>query len=349
MTTLNEALQRLLDREARRANTQGVVLRVQSGDRRIDFEGAAGAATPKARFCVASISKMFTATLAMQVVGEGRVTLDTPVQALLPDHDLTNLHDVAGARHGPAVTLRQLVHQTSGLADYYENMVAPALIRSADRAYGLGDVLDMARSLAPVAAPDSGRAHYSDTNYQLLGAAVSTVTGRSFAQDVAARISAPLGLAETDVAEVASFEGPRAPLPIHHETRRLHIPRILSSMGPDGGVISTPDELLRFLRAHLSGALFGPDQAALMRDWKPLRFPLNYGFGLMRFKLPRWMSPLSKPPELIGHSGASGAFAYHAPEPDIYLTGTFNQTDAPKRPFGFMLRVLRTIARDGGL
>jgi hypothetical protein len=48
-------------------------------------------------------------------------------------------------------------------------------------------------------------------------------------------------------------------------------------------------------------------------------------------------------PELIGHSGASASFAYHAPEPDIFLVGTFNQTDAPKRPFSFMLKVLKTI------
>lgn len=53
-------------------------------------------------------------------------------------------------------------------------------------------------------------------------------------------------------------------------------------------------------------------------------------------------------PELIGHSGASGSFAYHAPEPDVFLVGTFNQTDAPKRPFSFMLQVLKAIETHGG-
>jgi CubicO group peptidase (beta-lactamase class C family) len=74
-----------------------------------------------------------------------------------------------------------------------------------------------------------------------------------------------------------------------------------------------------------------------------MHFPLQYGGGLMRFRLPGWMTLWRPSPELIGHSGASGSFAYHAPERDVFLVGTFNQTDAPKRPFGFMLRVLKAI------
>ena len=70
--------------------------------------------------------------------------------------------------------------------------------------------------------------------------------------------------------------------------------------------------------------------------------------GKLLFDLHGWMTLWRPSPELIGHSGASGSFAYHAPEQDIFVVGTFNQTDAPKRPFGFMLEVLKTIERQGG-
>lgn len=93
--------------------------------------------------------------------------------------------------------------------------------------------------------------------------------------------------------------------------------------------------------------LFQPQSAAQMRQWNKLFFPIQYGFGLMRVKLPRWMTLLRKTPELIGHSGASGSFAFYAPEPDIYLVGSFNQTDAPRRPIGFMFSVLDLVAKHG--
>ena len=70
----------------------------------------------------------------------------------------------------------------------------------------------------------------------------------------------------------------------------------------------------------------------------------------MRVKLPRWMTLFRATLELIGHLEASGSFAFYAPEPDVwepdvYVIGTFNQTDAPRRPIGFMLRVPGLVAR----
>ncbi|MEN8659416.1 MAG: hypothetical protein ABF313_15360, partial [Marivita sp.] len=61
-----------------------------------------------------------------------------------------------------------------------------------------------------------------------------------------------------------------------------------------------------------------------------------------------WMTLFRSTPELIGHSGASGAFAFYAPELDVYVIGTFNQTDAPRRPIGFMFKVLSLITKHGG-
>ncbi len=134
-------------------------------------------------------------------------------------------------------------------------------------------------------------------------------------------------------------------LPVYHKDKRLNVPQILTSMTSDGGIISTMDEMLSFLRAFMDGRLFKPENAVQMRQWNRLFFPLQYGYGLMRVKLPQWMTLFRTTPELIGHSGASGSFAFYAPEPDIYLIGSFNQTDAPRRPIGFMLRVLNHVAK----
>ena len=80
-----------------------------------------------------------------------------------------------------------------------------------------------------------------------------------------------------------------------------------------------------------------------MTRWNPLFFPLQYGTGLMRFKLPRAMTLFRATPELIGHSGSSGSFAFYAPQDQVYIAGTFNQFDKPSRPFNFMLKVAAAV------
>lgn len=338
--TLSQKIQALVDAESAKANTHGVILRVSSGDGRVDFKGSAGEAPPDTWFPIASITKMFTAALVMQLVDEGRINLDQTVQGVLPDVDLSGLHVVKGVDHSPALTIRHLLHQTSGLADYYEGDLAVDLKDGKDRSYDLNDVLRMTRALPPQAAPDNGKSYYSDTNYQLLGAVIETATGQTYDQALQSRICEPLRLAQTGV-----LQGNDIGLPVYHKDNRLNVPQILTSMTSDGGIISILDDMLIFLRAFMGSNLFKPENAGQMREWNRLFFPLQYGYGLMRIKLPRWMTLFRATPELIGHSGASGSFAFHAPEPDIYLIGTFNQTDAPRRPISFMLRVLNLIAK----
>lgn len=341
--SLDQELQSLIDAECARANTHGVILRVSSGDGHVDFKGCAGIATADTLFPIASITKMFTAALIMQLVDDGLITLDRAVHSVLSGVDLSGVHVVKGVDHGRALTIRHLLHQTSGLADYYESDLAVDLKDGRDRSYDLNDVLQMTKALPAQAAPDSGRSHYSDTNYQLLGAVIEAVTGQTYEQALQGRICEPLGLRQT-----GGLHGTDVGLPVYHGDKRLDVPQILTSMSSDGGIISTLDDMLVFLRAFLNGQVFNSDSAPQMRQWNRLFFPLQYGYGLMRVKLPLWMTLFRRTPELIGHSGASGSFAFYAPEPDIYLIGTFNQTDAPRRPIGFMFKVLGLVARHGG-
>ncbi len=341
--TLSQSLQALIDTEASKPHTHGIILRVVSGDGQADFKGSAGAAVPDTRFPIASITKMYTAALIMQLVDDGLIKLDQPVQSILTGVDLAGLHVVKGVDYGPALTVRQLLHQTSGLADYYESDLAHDLKLGKDRSYDLGDVLQMTKALPPSAAPDTGRSHYSDTNYQLLGAVIETVTGSTYDQALQEQICQPLGLTQTGV-----LQGTNVGMQIYHKDQRLDVPLILTSMTSDGGIISTLDELLVFLRAFLEGRLFRPESAAQMRRWNRMFFPLQYGYGLMRIKLPLWMTLFRTTPELIGHSGASGSFAYYTPDRETYIVGSFNQTDAPRRPIGFMLKALATVAKHGG-
>lgn len=342
MTSVASTLQRLLEKERAQTSAHALLLRVESGDAGLTFDSSAGDAVPGVRLPIASISKTFTAALTLKLADLGQLDLEQTVQSALPHHDLSKLHMIKGVAHGPALTIRQLLFQTSGLADYFKGGVEADMIHNKDRAIDLAMVLEMAKSLPPMAAPDSGKAHYSDTNFQLLGAVLEAVSGKPYATLLQDYICEPLGLHQT-----TTFDAKNPPLPLFHKSQQLTLPNSLGSMDPDGGLVSTPEELIDFLRGFLGGRLFDPAWLDEVLNWKPVFFPLHYGGGLMRLQLPRWMTLWRSTPELIGHLGSSGSFAFYAPVSDIYLAGTFNQTDLPRRPVAFMLKVLRHLEKAG--
>jgi CubicO group peptidase (beta-lactamase class C family) len=335
-----QKLQTLIDKESRRANTHGVLLGVQSADGRVNFQGAAGDASPNSPYFIASVTKMFTATVIMQLVDEGRLDLDAPITDYLPGDLLDGIHVYEGTDYSHQLKVYQLVQQTSGLADYYEDDLIEDFKHSRDRAYNLDDVLQMVRNLKPSAAPDSGKAHYSDTNYQLLGAIIEAITDCPLAQVFQSRIFGPLALDQTYVFDHTIQRS--TPIPLYNQSLRLDVPLAMSSMAPDGGIVSTLSDSLIFLKAYFEGKLFDQRHFERMYQWNPLFFPMQYGYGLMRFRLPRAMTLFRETPELIGHSGSSGSFAFYAPSDKLYMVGTFNQIDKPSRPFNFMLKVAAT-------
>jgi len=340
MTDINQKLQALIDKESQKANIHSVLLGVQSKDGRINFQGAAGDASPDSPYFIASVTKMYTATVIMQLVDEGLLDLDAPIQQYLSHLPLDGIHVHKGVDYSKQLKVYQLIHQTSGLSDYFDGGLAETTFKkNQDRAYSVEDVLDMARSAAPFAAPDSGKSHYSDTNYQLLGAIIEAITGQSLADAFRIRIFDRLEMADTYLFD---HNMPRSvePIPFYNADTQLSVPLAMTSERGTGGAVSTMTDTLRYLRAYFDGELFNRAHFERMMQWNPMFFPMHYGYGLWRFKLPRWANLFRETPEFIGHAGVNGAMAFYNPENDLFIVGTLNQMDKPARQFSFMPRVV---------
>lgn len=343
MSEITTQLQSLLDKQISKSNTHGVLLGVQSGDGKIDFEGAAGTARADQPFFMASITKMFTATLLMQLVDEGQVQLDDKVTSHLKHIDLKGVHTYRGKDWTDQLTVRHLVHQTSGLADFFEDSFLEKFKRGDDFAYNLTDVLPVVRGMKAQFAPNNTRSFYSDTNYLLLGTVIKSVTGKDLPSLFKTRIFEPLGMCDTFVFDHTQSHNYPALVPFYNKSLRLDLPLALSCMAADGGGVWTLTDGLRFLRAYFAGALFNPSNLDDMQNWNSMFFPFQYGLGLMRYKLPRWINLFRETTEFIGHTGVIGSWAFYAPKEDIYLVGSFNQIDSPQRPCRFMPRVMDLI------
>lgn len=321
----------------------GAVARIERGDGTLLWQGAAGTMQADDAWFVASITKLFTAAIVLQLHAEGRLGLDDRIGLHLPAETVQGLHGSGAADRSAEITVRQLLSHTSGLPDYFEGKapggtsLATRLLRGDDDGWTPADALAIARSMRPRFEPGAkDKASYADTNYQLLGLLIERVEGRPFVEVLAARIIEPLGLRRTYLYRDPADARPRD---IQGRGGPLRIPRAMASFGPDGGVVSTAPELARFLRAWFRGELFPARLLPELQQWNGIFFPFQAGAGLWRFHVPRWMSPFRASPVLLGHGGTSGAFAFYDPARDLVFVGTVNSATSAGRPYRLLLRL----------
>jgi len=312
---------------------------------------------------VASITKMYTAAVTMMLKERKLLSLDDPISEYLPAALLAGLHRHKGHDYSDQLRVYHLVSQTSGLPDYFEaapkggKSLFDLIVSEGDTAWDLEYVVDMAKNrLSPQFAPEpmgqarSGkRAHYADTNYQLLGAIIESVMERSLQEAFEELIIGPLALSATYLhgygQPLSASQG--APATIYYGEKALYLDKAMKSFGPDGGMVSNVGDSLRFLRAVMEGDLFkDPSTLERMKNWKKIFFPMQYGLGLMRFKLPWFFSPFSPAPELVGHSGVSSAFLFYCDDAQLYLAGTLNQLENQGRPIRLMLKIINLVNAD---
>jgi len=299
-------------------------------------------------FFIASATKLYVTAILAQLHAEGLLRWDSPIAAYLPDLDLTGLSTHQGRDLGSEITVQQVMAHTSGLPDYFEGKrpgrattFSQAL--DADFSWDLGDVLNWSREIGP-GAPGKGR--YSDTGYQILGAVIESLDARPFAQSVHERICTPLGLGQTYVFSIGDIARYGTVAPLRVGNHPVTIPQAMASVQADGGIVSTLADGMRFLDAFFEGTLVDPATLQWMcSDWHRIFFPLEYGNGIMRFRMPSVLTGFRRVPPFIGHSGASGVVMFRTPDLGITVVGTVNQATHRSMPYQLMVRTTLAAAR----
>jgi D-alanyl-D-alanine carboxypeptidase len=261
--------------------------------------GNVAAKTPvpwDAKFRIGSYTKTFVATVVLQLVGEGRMSLDDSVERWLPGVVAGNGHD------GNRITVRQLLQHTSGLPDYVGRM--PHLFLEKDFRQRRFEDLTPAQAVALALAlpPKPQTWDYSNTNYMLAGLVIEAVTRHDWRDEVRDRILRPLDLRDTYTPRTSPFV-PR-PHAVAYERfpekgleadpedprygRAIDVTLLNPSWGGAAGeMISTTEDGNRFLRALMSGRVLRPAQLAEMKKTVPAtRFHpalpgARYGLGIM--------------------------------------------------------------------
>ncbi|MFF3174382.1 serine hydrolase domain-containing protein [Streptomyces sp. NPDC057900] len=273
------------------------------------------------RFRIGSATKTFTATVVLQLVGEGRMSLEDTVERWLPGLVRGNGND------GRQVTVRQLLQHTSGIPDVLPQIAA---LHSAAgyraerfRTYTPQELVGLAMRDSRTFEPGTDWS-YSNTNYVLAAMIIREVTGHSWAHELNNRIIRPLGLKGTSTPGLSPFiPGPRARSYASYGTGTSTDVTVLNpSMGVgSGSVISTTHDLNRFYAALLGGRLLAPAQLDEMTTTVDApELGVRYGLGLGELPLPCGGSYFGHPGELLGYHTWSGVTRDGTRTAVVYVT-----------------------------
>jgi D-alanyl-D-alanine carboxypeptidase len=338
-------------------SVRNCVLSVMKSDGSFSWSGAAGVArqdgqvpmTKDTPIYIASILKLYTATVIMRLYEKGALSLDDPMSKYLPEGLIRGIHVYKGKDYSQEITIKQLLSHTSGIADYYTEKpkggksVFELLLEQPERTWRVDETIEWARDkLEPNFRPGTD-ASYSDTNFDLLGKIIEAVTGQALHTIYEDFIFRPLGLTHTWLIESSAPQIliPTSPADVFYKNRNITNIRSNSAYWPY--MVSTAEEMIIFLKALNEGRIVSGDTLKLMHDWHKLQFPFQYGFGTMYFKLPPIMTKVTKVSPLWGHSGSTGSFLYYSQDRDLYLAGTINQVDSKIKPFMLMMKVIRAV------
>ncbi|MGI5447668.1 serine hydrolase domain-containing protein [Streptomyces sp. CA-243310] len=245
-------------------------------------------------FRIGSQTKTFTAATVLQLVDEGKVSLDTSIDTYLPGIVTGNGYD------GTRITVRHLLQHTGGIAAY-DPLASIALVEP-DGTYKPATLVKEGLKRAPVSAPGAGFT-YSNTNYLILGMLIEKVTGTQVHEAVTRRIIEPLGLTGTvfpapgdrtlPAPAVGGYHGARIG-PFYFWSPVLsYDPSLFSAAG---AVVSTLEDLGTFYGALTAGRVVSPAALAEREKVRDLN-GAGYGLGITKVAL-------SCGGEAWGHNGA---------------------------------------------
>jgi CubicO group peptidase (beta-lactamase class C family) len=277
-------------------------------------DGAAGVlstateveATADSVFQIGSITKLWTATLVMQLVDEGKVDLEEPVRTYLPEFEIGDKDAAA------AITVHQLLNHTAGFeGDIFTDT-------------GVGDDC-VEKYLAvlhdvPQLFPPGERFSYNNAGYVVLGRLVEVLREKTYDDCLREHLFAPLGLthAAASVYEAITFRAAMGHIPPGPDAPPEPAPiwAMARSNSPAGSLLAMrPRDLLTFARMHLEDGkaadgsqVLAPGTAARMQA-REVDLPYlgimgtSWGLGFERFDVPEG--------DVIGHDGSTlGQYAF---------------------------------------
>lgn len=254
--------------------------------------------TADSSFYLASVAKQFTAMAVMLLAEQGKLSYDDPLHQYFPQFP----------QWAVGITLRHLIHHTSGLPEYFPlfslNMETKSIPEWTRDVQGITSraVLERVMQEQALLSPVGEKWEYCNSGYVLLALIVEAVAGQPYAQFMRDRIFAPLGMAHTlvyDETHPTPHNLAQGYVEVDGAFQRWQYPLLTAG---DGGMFSTLNDLFLWDQALHTEKLVST--AALQQSFTPGTTndgtTTHYGFG--------WGDNLYKGKRQVAHPGGLGAY-----------------------------------------
>ena len=327
-------------------NLNNCYLLVHSEKLGIDINIAEGAtgdfqANPQQANHLASVGKLFTATLISMLNDQGLLAFDDKIEKYLDEDLMRGLHVYKGIDYSYDIDIRQLLKQTSGLNDVFTPLLKkmtsnPALQLTVREALEWGK-----SNLQPVGKPRQ-KHFYTDTNYYLLGLIIEKITEKPFHEAVHEMILKPLKM---ENAYLHGYSQPQNKLSYPPANIYLNNINLIDNLRiakidyAGGGIVAPLSEFLVFMKALNNGQLVKKATLnKMINDDVKMGFPaigFDYGYSVWKTRA----IPLLMPKKFFcwGCVGITGAFMFFHPSTEAYVIGTFNDDSYTSKALRFML------------
>lgn len=218
------------------------------------------------KYKIGSVTKTFTAVMIMQLIEEKKLNLETKLNRFYPK-----------IPNAEKITIYDLLHHRTGIVDYINGDSITA--KNIYRFHSKEEMIQKITDYKPLFEPGT-KHEYSNSNYNLLGYIIETLTKKSYAENIQTRIVKkanlintyfPQGKIETSVGESYSY--------LFNGTKWEKVEEWENSIAYSAGaIISTPADLTRFMYALFDGKLIKPSSLEQMKEIKE-----GYGKALVQF------------------------------------------------------------------
>jgi len=344
---IEHQLQKVLDQGIKEYDARGVSAAIIFPDHEV-WTGTSGVShetvsiKPGMLFGIGSITKNLVATLTLQLVEEGVLSLDDPLSKWLPAHPHVD----------SAVTLRQLLNHTSGIYMFWSNQkIWDDLKKDRSKIWTPEEVLTYIKE--PYFAPGEGW-RYSNTNYLLLAMLIEEATDSKLSTEFKQRFWRPLGITnaylsiQEDIPDNQAhvfgdnFNNDGSYLDLTFLPRASHDSIIYGS----GGLFTTAEDLAKWCHSLFEGKVLEQQSMDQMLQFVDIGFGLKkrgYGLGVELF-----LRRMGSGEKAIGHSGGeigSSTFMVHLPEHHLSVVVMMNSFDH-KCSAAITRRLIATVLRD---
>jgi D-alanyl-D-alanine carboxypeptidase len=260
-------------------------------------------------FRIASLTKTFTATVVLQLVDEGALSLDDTIDKYFPE-----------VPNAASITVRMLLGMTSGVANFFyeDPNVSWSYQHEPLRKWTQQELYAILISEAPAFQPGE-KCVYSDANYFLLGMLAERVTGSSIKELITNRIIVPLGLTRTSFPETPEMTG--AYMHGYRNAEAAEGLEDITAVEPSlpwagGAMISNLTDLRTWIEALVKGTLLSPALQQERLRWTTMSTYMSYGLGIANLS------------GFIGHDGSIlgyNNFTFSVPEKEVYIITIVNK------------------------